>query len=60
MAIFSAVHDRLLTLRVDVARLPQFANRGNDWGKLDDMIARAMDDAAAAAVRAAETGERKP
>lgn len=52
-AIYSAVGERIMQLRIDIARKPDI--EGTKLGvSIDCMIARAMDDAASAAVRAAE------
>ena len=58
MAIYSAVHERLMTLRINLAKHRELmgAKLGTE---VDYLVAQAMDDAAAAAVRAAENGANK-
>jgi hypothetical protein len=48
-AIYDAVHDRLMDLRVEISRDPTPHT-------LDDKLSRAMDQAGHAAIEAAETG----
>ena len=52
-AIYDAVHDRLMNLRIKLARDSQLG--GTKLGeRIDFAVAQAMDDAAIAAVEAAE------
>lgn len=52
-AIYGAVHDRLIDLRIQIAR--EFP--GDKVAKrVDDLLFRAMDQAGQAAIEAAETG----
>jgi hypothetical protein len=58
MAIYGAVHDRLMNLRIEVAKLTN--GHSSEFGrKLDDLIYKAQCDAASGAVKAAE-GEPTP
>jgi hypothetical protein len=53
-AIYGAVHDRFMDLRVQIAR----EHNGNAVAeKIDALISRAMDQAGQAAIEAAETGK---
>ena len=61
-AIYRAVHDRLIELRMEVSGflVGQRGTFNDKFGtKLDTMIARAQGEAASAAVTAAETGKTK-
>ncbi len=55
-AIYGAVHERIMKLRIELARSPELT--GTKLGEqIDYRIAQAMDDAASAAVRAAGGAE---
>ncbi len=52
-AIYGVVHERMMTLRIALARMSELG--GTKLGeRVDYMVAQAMDDAAGAAVDAAE------
>ena len=53
-AVYGAVHEAITDLRVEIAKLPEFRNKANDWAKLDVMIAQAGERAARNALAAAE------
>jgi hypothetical protein len=55
--IYDVVHGTIMRLRIAIAGMPQYQNRGNDWDALDAMISKAGHDAASAAVRAARGAE---
>lgn len=56
-AIYDAVHERLVRARILLSKQDEL--RGTELGRwVDFQVAQAMDDAADAAVRAAEGGRR--